>query len=78
MSGAVSSLLQQSIADETTIGSPLKKHRASVHDASESRDRSAAFPQGLGDVLARATADQEKQQQQPLKPIAKEESDEEL
>lgn len=41
----------------------MKKHRANEDGATE--DRSANFPSALGDVLARATADQQKKQPVP-------------
>ncbi|KXJ89721.1 hypothetical protein Micbo1qcDRAFT_121322 [Microdochium bolleyi] len=61
VSDTVSSLLSQAFnGDSATVGSPLKKHRASV-DAS-TLDRSAGFPSAIGDVLGRATADQQKKE----------------
>ncbi|KAH8666336.1 hypothetical protein BX600DRAFT_380460 [Xylariales sp. PMI_506] len=67
------------IAEESTIGSPLKKQRAS---SSEIMDRSAGFPSALGDVLGRATAEQlakDKPQQAPSAVLGpKDEDDEEL
>ncbi|GAP88277.1 putative beta-lactamase-type transpeptidase fold domain-containing protein [Rosellinia necatrix] len=56
---AAPSLLSQAFTAESTIGSPMKKHRANADDATE--DRSANFPSALGDVLGRATADQHRQ-----------------
>lgn len=58
---SVANLLSQAFNGESTIGSPLKKQRAD----GETLDRSANFPSGIGDVLGRATADQQKKQDQP-------------
>ncbi|KAI1366833.1 hypothetical protein F5Y08DRAFT_113105 [Xylaria arbuscula] len=52
------SLLSQAFTAESTIGSPMKKHRASLGGPAE--DRSANFPSALGDVLGRANADLQK------------------
>lgn len=46
--------MSRAFTEDPSIGSPLKKQRASV-DASL-QDRSANFPSALGDVLGRATA----------------------
>ncbi|KAK6956762.1 hypothetical protein Daesc_002042 [Daldinia eschscholtzii] len=53
---SVANLLANAFNGDTTIGSPLKKQRAD----DETLDRSVNFPSALGDVLGRATADQEK------------------
>ncbi|KAI1777304.1 hypothetical protein F4818DRAFT_439662 [Hypoxylon cercidicola] len=58
---SVANLLSQAFNGEPTIGSPLKKQRAD----GETPDRSANFPAGIGDVLGRAIADQQKKQDQP-------------
>ncbi|KAI1842011.1 hypothetical protein JX265_001320 [Neoarthrinium moseri] len=66
-------------AGETTIGSPLKKHRPSADEGA--KDRSAGFPSALGDVLGRATANQQMKETAQAPPAAlgpKDESDEEL
>ncbi|KAK8069317.1 hypothetical protein PG994_005933 [Apiospora phragmitis] len=55
--GGLTNLLSQAFSDDTTtIGSPLKKQRGSGDDVT--MDRSAGFPSAIGDVLARATAEQ--------------------
>lgn len=46
--------MSRAFNEDETIGSPLKKQRASL-DANL-QDRSANFPSALGDVLGRATA----------------------
>lgn len=56
MPNSVANLLANAFNGESTIGSPLKKQRAD----DETTDRSINFPSALGDVLGRATADQEK------------------
>lgn len=58
---SVANLLSQAFNGDSTVGSPLKKQRAD----GETLDRSANFPAGIGDVLGRAAADQQKQQEQP-------------
>ncbi|KAI2633016.1 hypothetical protein GGS26DRAFT_64603 [Hypomontagnella submonticulosa] len=67
---SVANLLAQAFNADTTIGSPLKKHRAD----DETPDRSVNFPSALGDVLGRATADQQKKEKQ----AATQDDDEEL
>lgn len=57
---SVSNLLAKAFNGDSTIGSPLKKQRAD----GETLDRSANFPSGIGDVLGRAAADQQKKQEQ--------------
>ncbi|KAI1500899.1 hypothetical protein F5X99DRAFT_225854 [Biscogniauxia marginata] len=69
----VSNLLSQAFTEESTIGSPLKKHRANADE--ETLDRSVNFPSALGDVLGRATLDQQKKEALPAVKI---EEDEEL
>lgn len=54
MPDSVSNLMSRAFGDDTSIGSPLKKQRASVDAAPQ--DRSANFPSAIGDVLGRATA----------------------
>ncbi|KAJ2897924.1 hypothetical protein MKZ38_004299 [Zalerion maritima] len=44
------------IPEDTVIGSPLKKHRASMHGDSMQVPRSSDFPMPMGDVLAKAEA----------------------
>lgn len=61
--GGALGLLAAAFTNESIIGSPMKKHRANEDGATE--DRSANFPSALGDVLARATADQQKKQPVP-------------
>ncbi|KAI8960472.1 hypothetical protein F5Y11DRAFT_267473 [Daldinia sp. FL1419] len=56
MPNSVANLLANAFNGDATIGSPLKKQRAD----DEAPDRSVNFPSALGDVLGRATADQEK------------------
>ncbi|KAI1411143.1 hypothetical protein F5Y13DRAFT_67322 [Hypoxylon sp. FL1857] len=58
---SVANLLANAFNGDSTIGSPLKKQRA---DDDETPDRSVNFPSALGDVLGRATADQERKQAQ--------------
>ncbi|KAK6194110.1 NRPS protein [Pestalotiopsis sp. IQ-011] len=53
----VSNLLSASMATESTLGSPMKKQRASVDALAQ--DRSVGFPSALGDVLGRATTEQQ-------------------
>ncbi|CAK7219996.1 hypothetical protein SBRCBS47491_004040 [Sporothrix bragantina] len=57
---ATSSIFGKSLPDEAVIGSPLKRHRASVAEGSEGDPRSVlnsgAFPPALGDILAKAEA----------------------
>lgn len=62
VSNSVANLLAQAFNGDSTIGSPLKKQRA---DDDDTPDRSVNFPSALGDVLGRATADQQKKQAQP-------------
>ncbi|KAL1899933.1 hypothetical protein Sste5346_002799 [Sporothrix stenoceras] len=54
------SLFGKSLPDDSAIGSPLKRHRASVAEGSDSDPRSVfssgAFPPALGDILAKAEA----------------------
>ncbi|KAI5923388.1 hypothetical protein F4810DRAFT_710475 [Camillea tinctor] len=69
----VANLLSQAFTEESTIGSPLKKHRANGDD--EPIDRSINFPSALGDVLGRATSDQQRKEAMPEVRI---EEDEEL
>ncbi|KAI1486678.1 hypothetical protein F5X96DRAFT_218404 [Biscogniauxia mediterranea] len=69
----VSNLLSQAFTEESTIGSPLKRHRANGDE--ETIDRSVNFPSALGDVLARATSDQYRSEAPPEVRI---EEDEEL
>ncbi|TPX18863.1 uncharacterized protein E0L32_011478 [Thyridium curvatum] len=69
--------------DDAIVGSPLKKHRASIHgigDESEEAPRPASFPPALGDVLAKAEAAQQQKQQQQTKQAAavNEEEEEEI
>lgn len=52
----VSNLLTEVLNPGSSIGSPLKKQRASVNDVA--LDRSAGFPSAIGDVLGRASAEQ--------------------
>ncbi|ERS99297.1 uncharacterized protein SPSK_04046 [Sporothrix schenckii 1099-18] len=53
-------LYGKGLPDDTVIGSPLKRHRASVAEGSEADPRSVfnsgAFPPALGDILAKAEA----------------------
>lgn len=76
--GGVSNLLSQTLTEETTVGSPLKKQRANADD--EALDRSAGFPSAIGDVLGRAMAEQKAASTQPSSAVLgpKDESDEEL
>ncbi|KAI0836343.1 hypothetical protein F5Y06DRAFT_107481 [Hypoxylon sp. FL0890] len=69
---SVSNLLAQAFNGDSSIGSPLKKQRA---DDDETPDRSVNFPSALGDVLGRATADQQGKQAQVK---AENDEDEEL
>ncbi|KAI5866382.1 hypothetical protein GGS23DRAFT_384860 [Durotheca rogersii] len=71
VSNSVANLLSQAFNGESSIGSPLKKHRADE----EPQDRSINFPAALGDVLGRATADQQKKEAHST---VKHDSDEEL
>lgn len=75
---SVSNLMSRAFNEDETIGSPLKKQRASV-DASL-QDRSANFPSALGDVLGRATAAAAaaEAQSKQEKPTPTKEEDEEL
>ncbi|KAI1091115.1 hypothetical protein F5B19DRAFT_290482 [Rostrohypoxylon terebratum] len=58
---SVANLLSQAFGgDSATVGSPLKKQRA---DDDETPDRSVNFPSALGDVLGRAMADQQKNEE---------------
>lgn len=70
--------MSRAFNEDETIGSPLKKQRASV-DASL-QDRSANFPSALGDVLGRATAAAAaaEAQSKQEKPTPTKEEDEEL
>ncbi|KAI0004427.1 hypothetical protein F4779DRAFT_630375 [Xylariaceae sp. FL0662B] len=70
---SVSNLLSQAFTEDSSVGSPLKKQRANGDD--EPQDRSANFPATLGNVLGRATTEQQIGQ---TKPRAKEAEDEEL
>lgn len=73
---SMSSLLSQAFTgDSNTVGSPLKKHRASMDGSS--LDRSAGFPSAIGDVLGRAQADQAKKEAASANKL-KEEEEEEL
>ncbi|KAI0503387.1 hypothetical protein F5B22DRAFT_652101 [Xylaria bambusicola] len=65
------SLLSQAFTAESTIGSPMKKHRASADGTAE--DRSANFPSALGDVLGRANADQQMKKSVPAVQITEDE-----
>ncbi|KAK5637432.1 hypothetical protein RRF57_013144 [Xylaria bambusicola] len=67
----VSSLLSQAFTAESTIGSPMKKHRASTDGTAG--DRSANFPSALGDVLGRANADQQMKKSVPAVQITEDE-----
>ncbi|CAK7264722.1 hypothetical protein SEPCBS57363_001224 [Sporothrix epigloea] len=53
-----SSIFGKSLPDESVVGSPLKRHRASVAENFEGDPRSilGVFPPALGDVLAKAEA----------------------
>ncbi|ETS78258.1 hypothetical protein PFICI_10320 [Pestalotiopsis fici W106-1] len=53
----VLNLLSESMTAESALGSPMKKQRASVDALGQ--DRSAGFPSALGDVLGRATSEQQ-------------------
>ncbi|CAK7201226.1 hypothetical protein SEUCBS139899_003929 [Sporothrix eucalyptigena] len=57
---ATSSMFGKSLPDDSVIGSPLKRHRASVAEGTEGDPRSVlnsgAFPPALGDILAKAEA----------------------
>ncbi|KAI0198189.1 hypothetical protein F4808DRAFT_266161 [Astrocystis sublimbata] len=64
------SMLSQELTTESTIGSPLKKQRA---NGDTTEDRSANFPAGLGDVLARATAGQQKKESIPTVQVTEDE-----
>lgn len=44
------------IPEESAIGSPLKKHRASIHGDTAQVPRTSSFPMPMGDVLAKAEA----------------------
>ncbi|KAI0407315.1 hypothetical protein F4802DRAFT_595539 [Xylaria palmicola] len=68
------SLLAQAFAAESAIGSPMKKQRANADGATE--DRSANFPSAIGDVLGRASTDQQKRE--PAGPTVRITDDEEL
>ena len=57
----MANIMSRAFNEEPSIGSPLKKQRASVDGAAQ--DRSANFPSALGDVLARASADTQAKQQ---------------
>jgi len=71
---SVSSLLSQAFnGDSNTVGSPLKKHRASMDGAS--LDRSAGFPSAIGDVLGRAQADQQKKEAASANKLKEEEEE---
>lgn len=59
---SVANLMSRAFTEEPTVGSPLKKQRASV-DGAAVQDRSTNFPSALGDVLARASADAQAKQQ---------------
>jgi hypothetical protein len=77
----VSNLLNESLAPEATIGSPLKKQRASVSELAQ--DRTAGFPSALGDVIGRAAAEQKANETTPTSSSTavfgpKDEDDEEL
>lgn len=76
---ALSSLMSSAFNGEpSVIGSPLKKQRANGDEAQT--DRSTLFPSALGDVLGRATADQDKKEaaQQPPPSVKVNNEDEEL
>jgi len=79
--GASAGPFGKSLPDESIVGSPLKKHRASVAEGmdDEKAARPSSFPPALGDILAKAEADQQKQQQQQKQgtPTVKEEEEEE-
>lgn len=82
-SGPTSSLFGKSLPDESIIGSPLKKHRASVAEGLDADSRSilgsgsSSFPPALGDILAKAEAAQKKQSLPgSLAPSVKEEDEE--
>ncbi|KAI1734066.1 hypothetical protein F4680DRAFT_364931 [Xylaria scruposa] len=66
-----SSLLAQAFTAESTIGSPMKKQRANGDGTTE--DRSVNFPSALGDVLGRATSDQQKKESIPTVQITEDE-----
>ncbi|KAI0183499.1 hypothetical protein EV127DRAFT_457500 [Xylaria flabelliformis] len=66
----VSSLLSQAFTAESTIGSPMKKQRANGDGAT---DRSVNFPSALGDVLGRATTDQQKKESIPTVQVTEDE-----
>lgn len=72
--------MPQSMSEDQSIGSPLKKHRANADD--EFRDRSAGFPSAMGNVLGRASTDRRLNEAPNLLGGAvlgpKDESDEEL
>ncbi|KAI3317728.1 hypothetical protein HD806DRAFT_360179 [Xylariaceae sp. AK1471] len=70
---SLGNLLSQAFTEESAIGSPMKKQRANADGVVE--DRSANFPSALGDVLGRATADQQKAVSTPTVKIT---DDEEL
>ncbi|OAA68231.1 hypothetical protein SPI_00426 [Niveomyces insectorum RCEF 264] len=75
-------LFGKSLPDDSVIGSPLKKHRASVAEGADNDPRSTlhtgAFPPALGDILAKAEiAQKQKQNQQAVAaPTVKEEEEE--
>lgn len=64
-------LLSQAFTAESTIGSPMKKHRANGDSATE--DRSVNFPSALGDVLSRATTEQQKKEPIPTVQVTEDE-----
>ncbi|KAI2610591.1 hypothetical protein GGR54DRAFT_374033 [Hypoxylon sp. NC1633] len=68
---SVANLLSQAFNGEPSVGSPLKKQRPD----NETLDRSVNFPSALGDVLGRATAEQQKKEKEGL---VQEDGDEEL
>ncbi|EFW99107.1 hypothetical protein CMQ_5528 [Grosmannia clavigera kw1407] len=80
-SGALgtSVLFGKSLPDDSIIGSPLKRHRASLAEGLEGEQRSglgSSFPPALGDILAKAEAAQKQQSQTSLAPAVKEEDEE--
>ena len=58
--GGGGGLFGKSLPDDSVVGSPLKKHRASVAEGTDGDPRSVlnsgAFPPALGDILAKAEA----------------------
>lgn len=67
----------KALPDDDVVGSPLKKHRASIHGDNVQASRTSDFPMPMGDVLAKAEAARQASQQSVGRASVTQDEDEE-